>query len=61
MDKYKVIKEIPTGRFLYRFDNFPAIPVGTILRSDDRHIIYDGGFVCDIGSALEKKYLQKCV
>lgn len=62
-DKYKVIKEIPKGRFLCSFDWFPAIPVGTILKSNNRAVVYnDGnmcGEICDIDSKLEKEYLQK--
>lgn len=58
-NKYEVIKEIPRGRFLYRFDCYSLIPVGTILASNGRCVIYDGGFICDIGSEFEKKYLRK--
>lgn len=60
-DRYEVIKEIPIGRFLYRFDNFPAISVGTILESDGKYIVYDNGFICDINSKLEKRHLRKCL
>lgn len=57
--KYEVIKEIPMGRFLYRFSCYSAIPAGKILNCNGSCVIYDGGFICDIGSEFEKKYLKK--
>lgn len=57
--KYKVKKMIKPGRGIYTFEWFQEIKVGTILTEDSKkQIIYDNFIICDVGSKIEKEYLE---